>query len=61
VKVGNLVRIINSSWGDDSLGIVVHVNKYNDADPKEAVHLICIEGERLWYPGSHIEVVSESR
>jgi len=61
VKVGNLVRIINSSLDDNSLGIVVHVNKYNDTDPKKAVHLVCIEGERLWYTGSHIEVVSESR
>ena len=60
MKVGDLVRIINSSLGD-SLGIVVRVNKYEDKDPKVAVHLICIEGERLWFVGNQLEVVSESR
>jgi KaiC/GvpD/RAD55 family RecA-like ATPase len=61
VKVGDLVRIKNSSLGDDSLGIVVRVNKYNDTDPKNAVHLVCIESERLWFVYGDIEVVSESR
>lgn len=59
MKVGDLVRIMNSSLGD-SLGLVVRVNKYNDTDPKDAVHLVCIEGEMLWFGRNDIEVISNA-